>query len=182
MKLVDNEVPNEPQRFQRIYIYFAACKLGFRAGCRKIVGMDGCWLKGPIYGTQLLSIVGLDANNNIFPIAYAIVEKESKETWTWFLNYMAANLCIGDNGWTFMSDDKKCLIKAFNDVLPCVSHKFCVRHLHNNFKIVGSGDVTLKKELWAAAKASTIKRFDDYMKNISKLDLDVATWLNEKKT
>ncbi|KAF3627106.1 putative GATA transcription factor 18-like [Capsicum annuum] len=112
MKLVDNEVPNEPQRFQRIYICFAACKLGFRAGCRKIVGVDGCWLKGPMYGTQLLSAVGLDADNNILPIAYAIVEKESKETWTWFLNYLAADLCIGENGWTFMSDKQKGLIEA----------------------------------------------------------------------
>lgn len=129
----------------------------------------------------MLSAVGLDANNNIFPIAYATVEKESKETWTWFLNYLAADLCIGENGWTFMSDKQKRLIEAFNDVLPYVSHRFFVRHLHNNFKNAGFGGVTLKKELWAAAKASTVKRFDDCMKNISKLDLDAATWLNEKE-
>ncbi|XP_047267515.1 uncharacterized protein LOC124897936 [Capsicum annuum] len=180
MKLTDNAVLNEPQRFQRIYIYFAACKLGFRAGCRKIVGVDGCCLKGPMYKTQLLSVVGLDANNNILLIAYAIVEKESKETWTWFLNYLAADLCIGENGWTFMYDKQKGLIEAFNDVLPCVSHRFCIRHLHNNFKIAGFGGVILKKTL-GCCNGSTIKRFDDCMKNISKLDLDAATWLNEKE-
>ncbi|XP_060215682.1 uncharacterized protein LOC132642595 [Lycium barbarum] len=98
MKLTDNEVPNEPQRFQRIYTYFTACKLGFRAGCRKIVGVDGCWLKGPMYGTQLLSAVGIDGNNNIFPVAYAIVEKESKETWAWFLNHLATDLHIHEIG------------------------------------------------------------------------------------
>nr|XP_016485384.1 PREDICTED: uncharacterized protein LOC107805815 [Nicotiana tabacum] len=54
---------------------------GFKAGCRKIVGVDGCWLKGAMYGTQLLTAVGLDANNNIFPIAYAVVEKETRDTW-----------------------------------------------------------------------------------------------------
>nr|XP_033516970.1 uncharacterized protein LOC117281233 isoform X2 [Nicotiana tomentosiformis] len=53
----------------------------FKAGCRKIVGVDGCWLKGAMYGAQLLTAVGLDANNNIFPIAYAVVEKETRDTW-----------------------------------------------------------------------------------------------------
>ncbi|XP_075086208.1 uncharacterized protein LOC142168931 [Nicotiana tabacum] len=80
MKFIDNEIPHEPQRFQRIYIYFAACKLGFRAGCRKIVRVDGCWLKDTMFRTQLLSVVGMDGNNNIFHVAYAIVEKESKDT------------------------------------------------------------------------------------------------------
>ncbi|XP_009768068.1 uncharacterized protein LOC142165957 [Nicotiana tabacum] len=113
-KFIDNEIPNEPQRFQRLYICFAACKLGFGAGCRKIVGVDGCWLKGPMYGTQLLSAVGMDGNNNIFPVAYAIVEKENKDTWAWFLNHLAADLNIHETGWTFMSDKQKGLIKAFN--------------------------------------------------------------------
>ncbi|XP_070032948.1 uncharacterized protein [Nicotiana tomentosiformis] len=48
MKLVENEVPNKPNRFQRIYIFFGGCKEGFKSDCRRIVGVDGCWLKGPI--------------------------------------------------------------------------------------------------------------------------------------
>nr|XP_033517478.1 uncharacterized protein LOC104117334 [Nicotiana tomentosiformis] len=107
MKFTDNEVPNKPYRFQRIYICFVAYKKGYKAGCRKIIGVDGCWLKGPMYGTQLLSAVGIDGNNNIFPIAYAIAEKESRETWVWFLNYLAVDLDIDESGWTFMSDKQK---------------------------------------------------------------------------
>ncbi|KAK6779816.1 hypothetical protein RDI58_022000 [Solanum bulbocastanum] len=49
MKLVENEEPCKPERFQRFYICFSACKEGFKSGCRKIVGVDGCWLKGPIF-------------------------------------------------------------------------------------------------------------------------------------
>nr|XP_016440583.1 PREDICTED: uncharacterized protein LOC107766336 [Nicotiana tabacum] len=180
MKFIDNEIPNEPQRFQRIYICFASCKLGFRAGCRKIVGVDGCWLKGPMYGTQLLSAVGMDGNNNIFPVAYAIVEKESKDTWVWFLNHLAADLNIHETGWNFMSDKQKGLIEAFNEVFPHVNHRFCVRHLHNNFKRAGFGGITLKKALWAAAKATTRSKFNNCMEDILKLDPDAATWLNDK--
>ncbi|XP_070003359.1 uncharacterized protein [Nicotiana sylvestris] len=79
MELTPNETPNNPSRFQRLYICFAACKKSFKTGCRKIVGVDGCWLKDSMYGAQLLAVVGLDGNNNIFPIAYAIVEKECKD-------------------------------------------------------------------------------------------------------
>ncbi|KAH0635739.1 hypothetical protein KY289_035654 [Solanum tuberosum] len=160
MEFTENEIPNKPYRFQRIYIYFAACKLAFKVGCRKIIGVDGCWLKGPMYGTQLLTVVGIDGNNNIFPIAYAIVEKESKESWVWFLNYLAADLDVDETGWTFMSNKQKGLIEAFNEVLPYVSHRFCARDLHNNFKRAGFGGFTLKKAFWAAAKATTIKEFD----------------------
>lgn len=41
MKLTQNEMPNKPYRFQRIYVCFDACKEGFKIGCRKIFGVDG---------------------------------------------------------------------------------------------------------------------------------------------
>ncbi|XP_015080383.1 uncharacterized protein LOC107024019 [Solanum pennellii] len=183
MKFADNEVLGQPYRFQRIYICFAACKFGFKAGCRKIIGVDGCWLKGPMYGTQLLSAVGIDGNNNIFPISHANVEKENKDTWTWFLTYLVSNLDIQEDeaSWTFMSDKQKGLIEAFNDILPYVSHRFCVRHLHNNFKRAGLGSFSLKKALWAAAKATTMQQFIVCMNHMFELDPNVAAWCNEKE-
>lgn len=78
MKLIKNKVPNDPKRFQRIYICFGGCKEGFKIGCGRIIRVDGCQLKDPMYGSQLLSIVRIDPNNNFFPIAYAVVEKEKK--------------------------------------------------------------------------------------------------------
>nr|GEU53236.1 reverse transcriptase domain-containing protein [Tanacetum cinerariifolium] len=35
---------------------------------------------------ELLEGFGVDANNRIYPVAYAIVEAESKASWCWFLN------------------------------------------------------------------------------------------------
>ncbi|XP_009605687.2 uncharacterized protein LOC107802797 [Nicotiana tabacum] len=181
MKFVENEVPDKPKRFQRIYICFSSCKEGFKSGCRRIIGVDGCWLKGPIYGTQLLTAVGLDPNNNIFPIAYAIVEKERKESWEWFLNYLKLDLDIDNYGtWTFMSDKQKGLIKAFNEVLPYVSHLFCVRHLHNNFKRTGFSSISLRNALWKAAKATTVKWFEDCMVDIFDIDSEAVHWLKKK--
>ncbi|CAL8097287.1 unnamed protein product [Prunus armeniaca] len=56
-------------RFQRIYIYLAACLKGFLDGCRPVVCLDECHVKGPHPG-QVLSAMGVDANNGMFPLAY----------------------------------------------------------------------------------------------------------------
>ncbi|XP_016676269.1 uncharacterized protein [Gossypium hirsutum] len=59
-------------QYEKIYEYLLeACKDGYRIGCRRIVGLDGCFLKG-YYGGYLLATVGIDANNGIYPLAYEL--------------------------------------------------------------------------------------------------------------
>ncbi|KAL4392018.1 hypothetical protein AHAS_Ahas03G0303100 [Arachis hypogaea] len=38
--------PESLALFDRLYISLEACKLGFKAGCRRLIGLDGCFLKG----------------------------------------------------------------------------------------------------------------------------------------
>lgn len=73
-----------------------------------------------------------------------IVEKENKETWAWFLTYLANNLDVHEDeaGWTFMSNKQKGLVEAINGILPYVSH----RHVHNNFKKTGFGSFSFQKK------------------------------------
>ena len=70
--------------FKGMYVCLDACKRGFLAGCRLFIRIDCCHLKGTTEG-QLLVAIGKDRNDNIFPIAYAIVEINNKSSWTWFL-------------------------------------------------------------------------------------------------
>lgn len=53
-------------------------KEGFRLGCKPVVGVDDCHLKGAFPG-MLLVAVSKDGNNNIFPVAWAVVEVENTE-------------------------------------------------------------------------------------------------------
>jgi len=53
--------------------------------------VDGCFLKGK-YGRELLTTVGRDGNDQILPIAYAIVEVENKDSWKWFLELLIDDL------------------------------------------------------------------------------------------
>ncbi|GKA28962.1 mutator type transposase [Tanacetum coccineum] len=62
--------------FRRVYVCLGSLKQGFRACSKEILGLDGCFMSGPWPG-QILTAVRVDANNEIYQVAYAIVEAES---------------------------------------------------------------------------------------------------------
>lgn len=98
---------NSHARFEKLYICFEACKRGTLSGCRPLIGLDGCHLKG-YYGGTLLAAVTQDANNSFYVIAFAVVEQETKETWSWFLRNLFADIGTPtDHGWEFISDMQK---------------------------------------------------------------------------
>ncbi|CAB4291653.1 unnamed protein product [Prunus armeniaca] len=73
---------------------------------------------------QLLVAVGIDANDNMYPIAYAVAELESKDSWCWFLQLLIEDLGpVSEYGWTFISNQQKDLDKAFELVVPEASHR-----------------------------------------------------------
>ena len=93
-----------------IYIYMLRCmQEGVFIGCRAMVGLDGCHFKGPHPG-QLLKVIGINPNNKIFPICYAIVVVESKDSWFWFLQLLIEILSIKNlEVWAFINDKQKIL-------------------------------------------------------------------------
>ncbi|KAK9928374.1 hypothetical protein M0R45_025511 [Rubus argutus] len=40
--------------------------------------------------------------------------------------------------------------------MSCAEHKYCVRHLYNNFKNTGHNGLALKNSLWSAGMATTV--------------------------
>jgi len=93
--------------FRRIYVCLGALKQGFQAGMRDFLGFDGTFMKGPFPG-QILTAVGLDSNNGIYPLAYAVVEAETFQSWTWFLELLGEDLNLGPrSNFTFISDRQK---------------------------------------------------------------------------
>ncbi|XP_016164217.1 uncharacterized protein LOC107606698 [Arachis ipaensis] len=110
--------------FQRIYVCLKACKQSFQH-CRSFIGLDDYFLKTP-QGGQLLTAIGWDPNDQMLPIAYAVVEAETKDSWTWFLNHLASDIGIEKmRRTTFMSDQQKGLLLAYEDVIPGVENRFC---------------------------------------------------------
>ncbi|XP_073152316.1 uncharacterized protein [Henckelia pumila] len=67
----------EPPTFDKLYFSLNAMKCSFLAGCRPIIGLDGCFLK-TTHGGQLLAAVGRDGNDNMVPIAFAAATTGNK--------------------------------------------------------------------------------------------------------
>ncbi|XP_073123411.1 uncharacterized protein [Henckelia pumila] len=174
-----NEDDEGVSRFQRLYICFTACRVGFKDFCRRVIGVDGCFLKGK-YGGQLLTAVGLDPNSNIFPLCYALVERDN-DSWTWFLKLLDDDIGpLNEDSWTFMSDKQKGLIPAFEDLFLYAAHQFCVRHLHSNMKHDGFKSLSIKNALWAAAKATRIEEFHRRMQVLKAIEPAAYECLGKK--
>ncbi|XP_012833671.1 PREDICTED: uncharacterized protein LOC105954545 [Erythranthe guttata] len=151
------------EQYGLIWRYASEIK-GFLDGCRPVIFLDGCHLKSD-YGGILLCAVGIDANNGMYPFAYAAVEKEKRESWLWFIDLLKTDLEIGNCGmWTVMSDKQKGLIDAVETLMPNCEHRFCVMHLYSNFKL-SHRRLALKNILWNAARASRVVDFERIMRD-----------------
>ncbi|KAK9033106.1 hypothetical protein V6N11_018144 [Hibiscus sabdariffa] len=105
--MVERPTVDEKPKFRRLYVCFSALKEAFKKYCRQVISLDGCFLKGSFQG-EILSAVGRDSNDQIFPIAWAVVEVENRDTWAWFLNNIRMDLEL-ENGEkvTLISDMQK---------------------------------------------------------------------------
>ncbi|GKA17265.1 heat stress transcription factor B-4-like protein [Tanacetum coccineum] len=130
-----NTDPSLPTRvFQRIYVCLGALKLGFRACRRDLVRLRWCFHEGAISRSVLVA-VGLDSNNRIYPLAYALVEAQSKSSWCWFLQCLGDDIDLHPNlNFTFISNRQKCIIPAIKIVYPSVEHRYCLQNIHENMK------------------------------------------------
>lgn len=177
--ILQTSLVEEKRVFERVYICLKACKDGFNKGCRPLISLDGCFLKGYCKG-MLLAAIGIDPNNSQFPIAYAIVQKENTDSWSWFLRLLIEDLGI-DNpaSFTMMSDRQKGLENALAQHFEGAEVRFCVRHLHANFKKEHPG-LLRKQLLWACARATTPVQFKRKMNELKEVDDKAFQWLMNK--
>ncbi|XP_047173523.1 uncharacterized protein LOC124841314 [Vigna umbellata] len=164
--------PNEDNRiFKRMYVCLKGCKDNF-VSCRPIIGLDGCFLKEK-YGGELLTAVARDGNEQMCPLAYAVVEVENKDNWQWFLE-----LLIDDLGGqelystiTYISDQQKGLVLALQELLPGVENKFCVRHIYANFRKKFPCHI-LRRLLWKATSSTHPQAWETVMREIKDVNPD----------
>ncbi|XP_058767567.1 uncharacterized protein LOC131641278 [Vicia villosa] len=78
-------------RFERCYLCFDGTKKALKLACRPFIGLDGCHQKHK-YGGILLIAVGRDPNDQYLPLAFGVVETESKDTWSWFMELLLQDI------------------------------------------------------------------------------------------
>ncbi|XP_060182390.1 uncharacterized protein LOC132612063 [Lycium barbarum] len=131
---------------------------------------------------KFLIAVGIDANGNIFPLAYAIVARESYESWTWFLSLLWRHVVCDRKGIGLISDRHQGILQCVmtHEWLqpPTTHHRFCDRHLKRNFnkKFLNSD---LEKLMWLDATEHRKKKYQMRMQQIKTLSPAMHMWLSE---
>ena len=168
------------RRFQRVFICYGATASGFQY-CRPVLGLDGTHLNSKYKGI-LLTATATDANESLFPLAYAVVSSENNDNWLWFNRLLRnvitehAPLFLDPQALTFVSDRQKGLLEALATVFPQSPSGYCLRHLYENmwkeFK-----HPELKTFLWEAARAITEEDFRKALSGIEGISKKALEWL-----
>ncbi|XP_056173812.1 uncharacterized protein LOC130139887 [Syzygium oleosum] len=95
----------------------------------------------------------------MFPIAWAVVKVENKDTWSWFMKNLMADIEITNGGcWAFMSDQQKGLLPALAELMPFAEYRMCARHIYANWAKIYKGE-KLQKQFWMIAKSTNMADF-----------------------
>ncbi|KAM7463619.1 hypothetical protein LguiA_031740 [Lonicera macranthoides] len=94
---------SETNKFLYLCVAFRSSLDGWIKGCRPIVGLNGCFLKGKYRGVCLCAI-GMDGNNGMFLLAIFICKNEDGESYNKFLELIAPELKKHPLPLTIMSD------------------------------------------------------------------------------
>ena len=68
--------------FERVFWAFGPSIDGFQH-CRPMISIDGTFPYGKYRGKLLITSTW-DGDNRLFPLAFAIVEEETDDSWYWF--------------------------------------------------------------------------------------------------
>jgi len=114
--------------FERVFWAFKPCIDGF-THCMPVISIDGTHLYGKYKGTLLVA-TSVDANFQVFPLAFTLVEGENTSSWSWFLSCIREHVTERD-GLCIISDRHAGIIAAmsnanvgFNE--PRAFHRYCV--------------------------------------------------------
>ncbi|XP_078167316.1 uncharacterized protein LOC144562060 [Carex rostrata] len=116
----------------------------------------------------------------MFPVAFAVMENESEESWEWFLRLLHEAIGMPE-GLVISSDMQKGLQNAIENVYPLAEHRECMRHLFSNFKKKFRGDL-FKFGLWGAARTYSQSHFDDLIAEIDANCPAAMEFLNKEHT
>ena len=102
---------------------FGPCIRGFLNCIHSVIVVDGTHLHEKYKGMLLIATC-IDGNNNIYPIAFGIVDGENDASWLWFMTHLKAS--IGDiPNLVIISDRHISIRKAVSSIFLEAFHALC---------------------------------------------------------
>ncbi|GLT91404.1 hypothetical protein SLE2022_092950 [Rubroshorea leprosula] len=172
---------NDDSSFHRLFVSFHASITGFLQGCRPLLFLDSTPLNSKYQG-NLLSATAADADDGIFPVAFAVVDAEDEDNWHWFLQELKAAVPMTDQI-TFVADIQNGLKKALAEVFDKCYHSYCLRHLAEKLNRELKGQFShearrfLINDFYSAAHAVRLEGFQQAVENIKGIASDAYNWV-----
>ncbi|XP_015948300.1 uncharacterized protein LOC107473261 [Arachis duranensis] len=176
---VGGQLDESQAYFHRLFWTFPPCIEAFRHW-KPLVSIDGTHLYGK-YGGTLLVAIAQDGNSNILPVAFALVDGENAESWSFFLSHLRQHV-TPQPGLLIISDRhngiKAALEAPDGGWLPPAAYRaFCIRHVAANFALTFKGK-DARRLLVNAAYAKTEVKFHYWFDILRSEDPTMCEWAN----
>ncbi|XP_057532852.1 uncharacterized protein LOC130810736 [Amaranthus tricolor] len=110
---------------------------------------------------MLLSAVERDPNEQMYPLAWAVVEGENNNSWQWFISELKK--CVPHNNgkeWIVISNEHQSILRAVQLELPKAEHRYCARHIYANWNKSFKGE-EMKLLFLRCVKAYNLADFEE---------------------
>ncbi|XP_013589656.1 uncharacterized protein LOC106373754 [Brassica napus] len=173
---IETEVDDEGvERFLYMFFAFGASIKGFQK-LRHVLVVDGTHLSVKYKGV-LLTASRQDGNFQVFPMAFAIVDSEDIEAWTWFLQKVERLLADSSN-LAIISDRATSIANAVSCVYPQAHHGFCIVHLARNVNARFSSK-GLARLVTAAVTAHRMRDYKNFCDKIRASNNECGVYLGK---
>ncbi|XP_025611796.1 uncharacterized protein [Arachis hypogaea] len=164
---VGNTLDRHSVIFHQVFWSFPSCVEAFKH-CVPLVSVVGIHLYGK-YARTLLMGIAQDGNNNILPIAFAIVKRENTDSWFFFLSNLKRHVTTQPR--ILLISDRHAAIKAALERAGCgwKHNVYYVRHIASNFA-TSFKSKEAKRHLVNAAYSKTQELAQYYIELISSED------------
>uniref|UniRef100_K4AI81 SWIM-type domain-containing protein n=1 Tax=Setaria italica TaxID=4555 RepID=K4AI81_SETIT len=163
---------------QRVFWCFPQCSEAFQH-YRHVILVDGTFLTGKYKGTLMMA-VGVDPEQQLVPLAFALAESENNENWSWFMKLVRRHVFGPSRLVCMISDRHHGLLNCAKDHMdgfPPLVHRWCTRHFAANMSHRQKSDRVIGK-LKTLCKVHTEREFSEKLEDLVKdLNDDAKEWL-----
>ncbi|XP_047331533.1 uncharacterized protein LOC124935119 [Impatiens glandulifera] len=166
---------DEHGHFRCMFMSLGFSIRGFRY-CHSVLCVDANFLKHKI-GCQLLVAIALDANEQLYLVAFGVVDSENNNSWTYFMQQLRVAIGVVLD-LVFVFDRHPSIVNDLSSVFPEAHHAACTYHIKMNIMAKFKTD-NCHDEFDMASRAYTVSQFHHHFDKIKTKDPQIAAYLEQ---
>ncbi|KAF3542620.1 hypothetical protein DY000_02003753 [Brassica cretica] len=134
----------------------------------------------------MLIATASDAEDGVFPVAFAVVDAETEENWLWFLQQLKSALSESRRI-TFVADFQNGLKNAIPQVFEDAHHAYCLRQLADKMNTDLKGQFShearryMLNDFYSVAYATTPEGYCSALESMKNISPDACKWVTESE-